>query len=195
MDSRATTEQTARSLASSMTTIVSVLDRVLSNLSDNQPGYPSSTAFAGPASSVIVDDADADVRLNTVERLATRPDPARRDLDRLHELVSALRKPIDELSYIAACWSYVRTTPDSVEDDQVDWCVSCLRTHSFEPTYRLIDGVPLCWFCHDMQSRFRHRPSLSLLDKHSRGRVSDTARAADVAQYATKSKRKRKRAA
>lgn len=169
--SNITTDLIARGLAERMTTICAGLAVVFANLADAQAGYPSSTPMAAPDSS----PSGLPDGLSALERLAMTGDPVGRDLDRVHRLVDDLRRPIDELHALTVRWSYVRATPTSVDDDQTEWCISCLRAHTFEPVYRR----RLCWFCYDMEQRYHRRPSLALLDKHSRGRVTDRDRAAD----------------
>lgn len=177
MSSSITTNLTAQSLDQRMTAMALAIGRAMSNLEEAQAGYPSSTPGASSASGPSMEPDG----LNAVERLAMLRDPARRDLDELHRLVAALCVPVDQLYALVVQWGYLVLTPETLEDDHL-WCTSCIRSHTLNPVYR----QRLCWFCFDMLRTYGHRPTLNLLDKHARGRVSRKDREQDGPKVNTK---------
>lgn len=156
--------------------VASVWARMMANLDDALPGFPSSTPGASPASGHVPPSDPNEARLLPVERMATEPDRARRDLDEVLRLSAWIGQSAQQLYSLGRTWGFVRHQGRLDLDESDEWCDSCLRLHHCEPRFR----GRLCRWCYGFVTEQGRHPSTELLDAHHRGvRITAQMIAAD----------------
>lgn len=144
--------------------VVSVWARMMANLDDALPGFPSSTPGASPGSGHVPPSDPDEARLLPVERMATEPDRARRDLDEVLRLSAWIGQSAQQLYSLGRTWGFVRHQgrPDIEASVADGWCECHQRVGITEP---IDEGryARVCRWCGDFHASEGRWPSADLL--------------------------------
>jgi len=159
--SKTSAELTLSVIVAELAEVAGAWSRMMRNLDAAQPGFPASCPGAAPASG----RSGQPDGLLPVERMATQPDDARRNRERVLALIEELGVRAHELYSLGRTWGFDRQQGRLDIEENDTWCDSCLRLHRCEPRFR----GRLCRWCYSFVAAENRHPSLELLDAHHRG--------------------------